>query len=423
MNRILLILNFCILLAFSSLAAVYARDVEVTYLGLSDIDEALGTATINYSLYRDVPKIIGKQPIWVFVKYRLAGESDYLDWKDTDDLDPTNDDSEGRFWGNNGSLNDVCHTVNKNLSRIVGIVKSAREKKIFWNWGDNGTGIPPEEIYDVEIAIYAIEMVQIPGGEITFGSDLKTWNPLRGGTAVIDDFYMTKFPVTTELYAAFLNSCANRHDIIADTDHDFYYELGMNGSRNCFLQKISGSISTQNAVFAPISGYEHFPITFVSWYNAYDFAKWAGLRMVTGEEFEYEATNGGTLDFPWGDGPPNSRNNVRTNMKGVIPYHASDVRLYDEGVEPPKKSGLSVNGVADLSGNIWKWCFTVWYQGYYDGSYSVEPKAEYGPALRVMRSGAYFYEQYRLRGAGRSLNHPGDRNDAGGFILAKSMSP
>lgn len=421
MNRI--ILSFCILLVFSSSVAVYARDVEVTYLGMDHINKTLGTSIIHYSLVRDLPKISADQPIWIFVKYRLANESNYLDWKDTDDLDPTNDDSDGRFYGNNGSLNGVCNTVNKNLGWSVGIVDIGGENRIGWIWGAGGTGVPPEEIDSVEIAIYAIEMVRIPGGEITFGSDLQTWNPLQGGTAIINDFYMTKYPVTTGLYAAFLNSCANRHDIIADIDHDFYYEPGMNGSRYCFLKRTSGSISAQNAVFAAVSDYENFPITNATWYNAYDFAKWAGLRMVTGEEFEYEATNGGTWNFPWGDKPPNSRNNICANMKDVMPFHASDVRIYDEGVEPPNKSGLSIHGVAELSGNAWLWCFTIWYQGNYDGSNSVEPNAEYGPELRVMRSGAYLYEQYRLRGAGRSLNHPGDHNDAVGFILGKDVSP
>lgn len=425
MNRIFLTLSFCMIIVFSS-SAVYARDVEVTYNGLSDINMVEGTVIINYTLIRDTPEISADQPIWIFVKYRLSGESDYLDWKDPDDLDYANDDSEGRFTGNNGSRNGVSNTVNKNLQWDVGIVESGGEKQILWIWGENGTGIPSEEIESVKVAVYPIEMVRIPGGTIKFGLKVLpgTWNPLTGGTTTINDFYMTKYLATTKMYAEFLNRCANRHDPFADTDYDFYYKPGMNGSRYCRLSIISGSIDTQDAVFAPVVGrisYDNFAMTNVTWYNAYDFAKWAGLRMITDEEFEYEATNRGRRYFPWGDSVPNASDNIRANMKGVPPNNASDVYTYDELVRWPKKSGLSVNGVADLAGNVWKWCFTVWYQGNYDPNKSSEAEAEYGPQLRVIRGGAYLYEEYRLRGAGRSLDHPGDRNDANGFILAKDL--
>ncbi|MFQ6044357.1 MAG: formylglycine-generating enzyme family protein, partial [Candidatus Poribacteria bacterium] len=395
MNRIFWTLILCVIILFSS-SVVYARDVEVIYNGLSDIDMVEGTAIINYTLIRNQLEISPDQPIWIFVKYRLAAESDYLDWKDTDDLDYTNDDSDGRFTENNGSQNGVSNTVNKNLQWDVGIVGSGGDKEILWTWGGSGTGVPSDE------------MVRIPGGEITFGVKVSpsTWNPLTGGTATINDFYMTKYPVTTEMYAEFLNRCANRHDPFADADHDFYYKPGMNGGRYCRLKKISGSIDTQDAVFAPATGrisYDSFAMTSATWYNAYDFAKWAGLRMITGEEFEYEATNRGNWYFPWGDSVPDTRRNRRANMKGVRPNSASDVYSYDESASRLRKPGLSVNGVAELAGNIWKWCFTVWYQGDYDASKSSETVAEYGPRLRVIRGGAYLYEEYRLRGAGRSL--------------------
>ncbi|HIE30708.1 TPA: hypothetical protein EYP66_25920 [Candidatus Poribacteria bacterium] len=419
MNRTFLLLSLCILFLLSLPVAIYARNVVVSDVYISDITGE--TAIINYTLTRFWPEISADQPIWIFVKYRLSGESDYFDWKDTDDPDYTNDDSDGRFDGNNGSQNGVSNTVNKYLSGDVGIVESGGEKQILWTWGDSGTDVPPEEIESVEVVVYAIEMVRIPGGTITFGSYVKpgTWNPLTGGTATVNDFYMTKYPVTTEMYAEFLNLCANRHDPLADADRDFYYKK-MIGSRKCRLRKETGAIGV-DAVFAPTNGYESYAVTYVTWYNAYDFAKWAGLRMITGEEFEYEATNAGTRYFPWGDDVPTTRSNIRANMKGVRPNAASDVYTYDERVRWPRKSGLSVNGVAELAGNVWKWCFTVWYQGAYDASKSSETVAEYGHQLRVLRGGAYLYEEYRLRGAGRSLDHPGDRNDANGFILAKDV--
>jgi len=419
MNRIFLALTFCILFALSLSATVYARDVVIDNVYISDITDE--TATINYTLSRILLEINADQPIWIFVKYRLEGESDYFDWKDTDDPDYMNDDSDGRFTdGDNKTRNAECNTVNKHLSADVGIVESSGPKQIVWTWGVSGTGVLPEEIENVLVTVYAIEMVRIPGGQITFGQHVSTstWNYLKGGTATTNEFYMTKYLITTQQYADFLNRCANRHDPLADADYDFYYEK-MVGSRLCRLRKETGTIGV-DAVFAPMnSKYESYAMTYVTWYNAYDFAKWAGLRMMTGEEFEYEATNAGTQYFPWGDDIPDTRRNMRANMKGISPNCASDVYTYDEQVRWPNKSGLSAHGVADLAGNVWKWCFTIWYQGNYDPDKSSEIVAEYGPQLRVIRGGAYLYEEYRLRGAGRSLDHPGDHNKGIGFILAK----
>ena len=424
MNRTFVALTFCILFALSLSATVYARNVVVDNVGISDIDMENETAVINYTLSRILLEINADQPIWIFVKYRLEGESDYFAWKDTDDLDYTNDDSDGRFTdGDNKTRNAEYNTVNKHLSGDVGIVESSGPKQIVWTWGVSGTGVLPEEIENVLVTIYAIEMVRIPGGQITFGQHVtrSTWNYLKGGTATINEFYMTKYLITTQQYANFLNRCANRHDPLADADYDFYYEK-MVGSRLCRLRKETGTIGV-DAVFAPKSHpddiYDSYAMTYVTWYNAYDFAKWAGLRMMTGEEFEYEATNAGTQYFPWGDDIPDTRNNRRANMNEVDPNSASDVYTYDEQARWPAKPGLSVSGVADLAGNVWKWCFTIWYQGDYDSAKSSEAVAEYGPQLRVIRGGAYLYEEYRLRGAGRSLDHPSDHNKGIGFILAK----
>jgi len=291
-----------------------ARDVSVSNVFISGVDVGAGTCTINYTLSRTQPVISADQPIWVFVKYRLSTDTDYTGWQDTDDhTDNTNpananDDSDGRFTGNNGSQNAVSNTVNQNLTGDMGIVTSDGSKQITWNWSPTGTNLSSTN--SVRVRVYAVEMVLVPdAGEMTFGTDVNASFTLTTAGAGNDydpssTYYLMKYPCTAEMYAAFLNCCVNRHDSSADNDYDFYNSQMTDGDAHDRLDLESGSIGGQNAVFAANSGQEDYAMTYVNWYSAYDWCKWAGLRMPTEEEFEYEASNVGALDFPWGDDAP-----------------------------------------------------------------------------------------------------------------------
>lgn len=252
---------------------------------------------------------------------------------------------------------------------------------------------------------------------MTFGSDTSANNEITSGSyAPSSAYYLMKYPCTTEMYAVFLNCCVNRHDGSADDNHDFYNATNMTGGQYCRLSKTSGAVGT-DAVFAATSGYEDFAMTNVTWWNAYDWAKWAGLRMPTEEEFEYEAaSNKGARDFPWGDDAPTADGggNVRCNMSGVSPDNASDVRSYDGyggGL-----SGLSAHNAAEMSGNVWGWQFTMWYSGSggYNSSYSTDSDSYTGygsSSNRVMRGGTYYNDATWMRAASRYWGGPAYRGD------------
>jgi formylglycine-generating enzyme required for sulfatase activity len=146
--------------------------------------------------------------------------------------------------------------------------------------------------------------------------------------------------------------------------------------------------------------------------------------MPTEEEFEYEASNVGVQDFPWGDDEPTTDGggNVRCNMNGVSPANISDVRTYDEGGSG--KQGLSAHNAAEMSGNVFEWEFTSWYSGSYDSSYSTDSDtyAGYGSgSRRVIRGGYWDNDAAWLRAASRGSVVPLGRDYHIGFRAAKTQ--
>jgi len=399
----------------------YARDVTVSNVSISNVNPTAGTCTINYTLTRTQPAIDANQPIWVFVKYRLSTDTDFTGWQDTDDHDATNDDSDGRFTGNNGSQNAVSNTVNKYLNGDVGIVTSGGSKQIMWMWGSGGTNLNSTD--QVRVRVYAVEMVLVPdGGAMTFGTDTDAVNEITSGTYnPASAYYLMKYPCTAEMYAAFLNCCVNRHDNDADNHLYFYTSQMTDGDSDDRLDMTSGSIGTTDAVFTANSGQKDYAMTYVGWWNAYDWCKWAGLRMPTEEEFEYEASYVGNRDFPWGDTPvPDSGSNIYCNMNGVSPSNASDVKTYDEGGSG--NQGLSANKAAEMSGNVCEWQFTGWYTGSYDSNYGTEGQAGYDSgSCRVVRGGVWGLDASWMRAGSRDISSPSHHGNDYGFRAARTQ--
>jgi formylglycine-generating enzyme required for sulfatase activity len=72
-------------------------------------------------------------------------------------------------------------------------------------------------------------------------------------------------------------------------------------------------------------------------------------------------------------------------------------------------AGASVEGVCDLSGNVWEWC-----RNEYENPKRTQDS---GSELRVVRGGSWFFNSDFARAAFRYLNLPDSRNLDVGFRL------
>ena len=88
------------------------------------------------------------------------------------------------------------------------------------------------------------------------------------------------------------------------------------------------------------------PVVWVTWHDATAYARWAGKRLPTAQEWEKAARGPKGRVYPWGNEPTAAKCNVaETGIDATTP-----VSRYQSGVSP--------YGACDMCGNTWEWCAT-----------------------------------------------------------------
>jgi len=160
----------------------------------------------------------------------------------------------------------------------------------------------------------------------------------------LSTFYMDKYPITNREYSKF----------IKETDYKTpkqFYESNFNHPEQ--------------------------PVVGISWYDAQEYAKWAGKRLPTEAEWE-KAAKGGEYDkkFPWGD----------EFIEGIA--NVDNILSRPSKINEFSKC-LSPYGCYDMIGNVWEWCFD-WYDEQMHSTFSVKnPKGPKNGQNKVIRGGAW----------------------------------
>jgi formylglycine-generating enzyme required for sulfatase activity len=145
------------------------------------------------------------------------------------------------------------------------------------------------------------EMVLVPAGTFLFGKE--------GQTVMLPAFYIDRTEVTNEAYQRFCE--ATRYSLPPGFPTDK----------------------------------PDYPVVNVAIEDARQFAKWAGKRLPTSQEWEKAARGAGGGKFPWGNEKDLTRANVRDNPM-LVKHEVMPVTAFD--------NGASAFSARQMVGNVWE---------------------------------------------------------------------
>ena len=192
------------------------------------------------------------------------------------------------------------------------------------------------------------KMILIPAGEFTMGTNLRLSDEGPAHKVVLKAFWIDKYEVTNLQYKKFSDE-TNR----------------------------KSPPHFENRTFP--DGKADHPVTFVSWFDAKDYCKWAGKRLPTDAEWEKAARGPDARNFPWGDTFDTSKSNSPNRWE----------ELKQDGDTTPVgafEQGKSPYGIYDMSGNVWEWT-SSWYKAYPGNTH---PSENYGETYKTLKGGSWW---------------------------------
>ena len=212
-----------------------------------------------------------------------------------------------------------------------------------------------------------LDCCKIPGGSGLLGTNypkisIDGEQPLR--STKINSFYMDTYAVTNQRFAKFIYDTGYVTDAELLGDSFVFVELLAEDAPPSqavetvpWWRVVKGT--KWNEPFGPgsnISQLYNHPVVHVSWNDAKAFAKWAGGRLPTEQEWEHAARGGlGDVKFPWGDQEPNDTDFFPCNIwQGEFPKN----NLFRDGYlgsAPVNAFAPNGYGLYNMIGNVWEY--------------------------------------------------------------------
>ncbi len=302
-------------------------------------------------------------------------------------------------------------------------------------------------------------MVSVPGGLFdmgdTFGEGTSDELPVHA--VYLSPYYIDKYEVTNEQYAAALNWAYAQGGLITVTTGVVYQHGSGNNPPYCDTNSADAEsrIHWDGGTFSVTLGKEDHPMLEVSWYGSVAFCNWrsamegkplcydlstwtcdfgvAGYRLPTEAEWEKAAgwdptqqrhfrfgehTDGCGYDCLddqrancWSSGDPFET--------GAFPW-PTPVGYYDGTNHGGYQTQIaqSYYGCFDMSGNAWEWCHDRYSSTYYSSSPGSNPTGAATVSSFVLRGGGWNKLPNSSRSANRDSHSPGGREFYNGFRCA-----
>jgi formylglycine-generating enzyme required for sulfatase activity len=240
------------------------------------------------------------------------------------------------------------------------------------------------------------DMVEIKPGAYIIGNDRGNHDerPLR--KVETNGFWIDKYEVTCAQYQRFLE------------------DVRKHGHKWCHSNEPKHKDHTPYHTYAwalrfswvggqPPKGMLDVPVVLVDWFDAYAYARWAGKRLPTEDEWEIAARGGDGREYPWG-------NTFSLDICNVGDQPVA-VGLYPDGVSPW--------GAHDMAGNVSEWTATAYEANPRD---AFEFYGKYG--LPIIRGGSWDDTSKGCRSSARDVRRsPLYRSTTVGFRCVSDKPP
>jgi gamma-glutamyl hercynylcysteine S-oxide synthase len=257
-------------------------------------------------------------------------------------------------------------------------------------------------------------MVRFPGGEVPIGTDDRADaydNERPRHSCAVAPFEIDVTPVTNGAYAAFIaDGGYRRDDCWSDAGRAWRLESGVEAPR---YWTRNGDGWQTRVMDRTVDLPTDHPVCHVCYYEAEAYARWAGKRLPSEQEWETAASwdprNGAKRDYPWGDEPPD---HTRANVDQLA-FGTASVGAY-----PGSRSPL---GCDDMIGNVWEWTasdFRAW-PGFEAFPYREYSEVFFGTEYKVLRGGSWATRPGAIRNSFRNWDYPIRRQIFSGFRCAR----
>lgn len=205
-------------------------------------------------------------------------------------------------------------------------------------------------MYKTKIGDEGREMVQVPAGPFTMGSNDGDPDEAPERQVFLKGFFIDRYEVTQEEYLRFAKMTKRA------------------------LPRIEVFEDDQSKVLKP-----ELAAMSVSWDDAFAYCRWAGKRLPTEAEWEKAGRGEGKRKYPWGDKFMNGMANVDGSEDGY------------KYLAPPGsfEAGRSPYGLHDMTGNVAEWVSDTYDEHFYKKGGYRDPKGPEDGDLKVVRGGSW----------------------------------
>lgn len=253
-----------------------------------------------------------------------------------------------------------------------------------------------------------IHRIRIYGGKFTMGSpDLETSRNTdeKQHQVNVSDFLISKFEITNEQYAEFLNK--------AGVGADGLYPAGKFPTQ-ALLYPNSSNLFYDTSLSKWVSYSPTLPAVCVTWYGASEFASYYGGSLPTEAQWEYAARARTNTAFYCGDCLASS--DAKYNW--AYPYGSciKTTNTIQSWVNNVGTYPLNPFSLADMAGNALEWC-SDWY-GDYASNEETNPTGATTGTRKVYRGGSWASPAKYCRSAWRGNQTPNFYHNSLGFRVA-----